>query len=297
MTRVSRAPANRLLTPSEHRAAAWGAADMSNAEGSQDQSKITSRGRAWSSILGTVGVIWSLVVVLGSAIGLTWAVYHYATTSARFAIKDVQTNALTRVTKEQVLANSGITLGDNLFKLNVGNVEGRLLKNPWVSQVRVTRHLPSSIQIELQEREAAALALVAGQLFLVNRQGETFKPASTEDPSDLPLITGVTVDDGPRDTSLCRQRISLALDVLNYYSQSHLAKSYSPQEVHLTPGGEVTMTLGHKGTTLYLGVGPWSKKFTMAERVLSRLQAHRSTPALIFMDNRANPNRVVVRLN
>ena len=188
MIRVSRARANRLLTPSEHRAAAWGAADMSNAEGSQDQSKVTSRGRAWSSISGTLRVLWSLVVVLGSAIGLTWAVYHYATTSARFAIKDVQMNALTRVTKDQLLANSGITLGDNLFKLNVGNVEGRLLKNPWVSQVRVTRHLPSSIQIELQEREAAALALVMGQLFLVNRQGDTFKPASTEDPTGRPTV-------------------------------------------------------------------------------------------------------------
>lgn len=297
MTRDSRARSNRLLTPSEQRSAAWGAADMANNDGSQDQSTITSRARAWSSISGAVRVLWSLVVVLGSAIGLTWAVYHYATTSARFAIKDVQMNVLTRVTKDQLLADSGITLGDNLFKLNAGNVEARLLKNPWVAQVRVTRHLPSSIQIELQEREAAALALVMGQLFLVNRQGETFKSASTEDPSDLPLITGVAVDDGPRDTALYRQRISLALDVLHHYSQSHLAKSYSPQEVHLTPGGEAILTLGHKGTTLYLGVGPWSKKFVMAERVLSRLQAHRSTPALIFMDNRANPNRVVVRLN
>ena len=297
MTRDARAHANRLLTTSEQRAAAWRTADMNSADGCQDQSTVTSRGRAWASIADALRVLWSLVVVLGSAIGLTWAVYHYATTSVRFAINDVQTNTLTRVTKDQVLADSGITLGDNLFKLNVGNVEGRLLKNPWIAQARVTRRLPSTIHLELQEREAAALALVMGQLFLVNRQGETFKPASTEDPSDLPLITGVTVDDGPRDTALYRQRISLALDVLNHYSQCHLAKSYAPQEVHLTPGGEAVMTLGHKGTTLYLGVGPWSKKFVMAERVLARLQAQRSTPALIFLDNRANPNRVVVRLN
>jgi cell division protein FtsQ len=262
-----------------------------------DRSGITSRRGAFAWLSGAIKVVWSLIVVLGSALGLTWGVYHYATTSARFATKEIQVQGATRLTREQVLVASGIKLGDNLFKLDLPLVEKRLLNNPWLAQVRVTRRLPSTVGIELQEREAAALALVMGQLFLVNRQGESFKAATAEDPSDLPLITGVAVEDGSNDTALYRQRIALALDVLNHYSQSRLSKSYQPQEVHLTPGGEAIMTVGHKGTTLYLGVGPWSKKFVMAERVLARLQAQRSSPALVFLDNRANPDRVVVRVN
>lgn len=297
MMRDAKARPNRLLRAPARRAMTWDDADASDVAQPLDGSSVISRQRGVARVLIAFKVLWSLAIVLGSALGLAWGVYRYATTSARFAVKDVVAQGFSRLSKEQVLAESGIRLGENLFKLDLALVERRLLRNPWVAQVRVARRLPSSVDIEIQEREAAALALVLGQLFLVNRQGETFKPVTPQDPTDLPLITGIAVEDGPRDTSLYRQRIALGLDVLSHYSQSRLAKSYQPQEVHLTPGGEAIMTLGHKGTTLHLGTGPWSSKFVMAERVLARLQAQRSSPAIVFMDNRANPNRVVVRVN
>jgi len=87
------------------------------------------------------------------------------------------------------------------------------------------------------------------------------------------------------------------LDVLNHYAQVKLSRTYPAEEVHLTPGGEVVLTVGHKGIALYLGFGPWSKKLALAERIFSKLQAQRSTPSLVFLDNRAHPERVVVRVN
>jgi cell division protein FtsQ len=298
MTRDARARANRFIVAEGRRGSISGAFDPRASDDLSEHSTVTVRVQSFPRLFGAIlRILWGLSLVLGSAVGIAWAVYHYATTSPRFAVKEVQVQGCTRMTNQQVLSGSGIVLGDNLFKLNLGTVEIRLLKNPWFSQVKVTRKMPSTISVEIQEREAAALAVITGQLFLVNRLGEPFKEASSDDPSDLPMITGISVDDGPRDLGLFRQRIALGLDVLNHYSQCRLSKSYSPEEVHLTPGGEVVMTLGHKGTTLHLGVGHWSKKFAMAERILARLQAQRSTPALIFLDNRANPDRVVVRVN
>ena len=298
MTRDARARANRYVAVPGQRGSISSAYEKHVSDELSEHSAITTRVQSFPRMLAAIlRILWGMSLVLGSAVGIAWAVYHYATTSPRFAVKDVQIQGSTRMTNQQVLSGSGIVLGDNLFKLNLGTVEKRLLKNPWFAQVKVTRKMPSTICVEIQEREAAALAVITGQLFLVNRLGESFKEASSDDPSDLPMITGISVDDGPRDLGLFRQRITLALDVLNHYSQSRLSKAYSAEEVHLTPGGEVVMTLGHKGTTLHLGVGQWSKKFVMAERILARLQAQRSTPALIFLDNRANPDRVVVRVN
>jgi cell division protein FtsQ len=105
------------------------------------------------------------------------------------------------------------------------------------------------------------------------------------------------VDSAPRDSGLEKQRLAVALDVLNHYSQSKLFRTHPPEEVHLTPGGEIILTVGHKGTAVYLGVGPWSKKFALAERIFAKLQGQRSTPSLVFLDNRAHPERVVVRVN
>ncbi len=155
MMRDSRARSNRVVRVPEHRGAGRAMADP---RGGDEHSTVTSRPRKRSWVFAALKVVWSLVVVLGSAIGLTWGASHYATTSARFAIRDVQLEGDVRVTKDQVLRESGIRLGDNLFRLDLAKARERLLANPWLSQVRITRHLPSTIAIELQEREASALA-------------------------------------------------------------------------------------------------------------------------------------------
>jgi cell division protein FtsQ len=286
VNRFVKAPAQRLLRA---------VPDENESEHSKVMERLPRAMPLWKSILT---VLWGVTIVLGTAAGVTWAIFHYATTSPRFAIRELQVKGNSRVTEQQLRTDSGISLGDNLFKLNLTDVERRLLKNPWIESAKVTRRLPSGVNVEIQEREAAALALIASRIFLVDRLGHSFKEvAEPTDPTDMPMITGVSVDNASGDLGLVRQRIVLGLEVLNHYARSRLSKSFPAQEVHLTPGGEVIMTIGHKGTTLNLGAGPWSKKFAMAERILARLQAQRSMPAQIFLDNRANPDRVVVRVN
>ncbi len=244
-----------------------------------------------------IRALWGIVVVVGIAVGVTWGVYRYTTTSPRFAVREVQVNGLARVTRDSILQTSGISLGDNLFKLDLGVVEARLMKNPWVREAHVTRKLPSTLRVDIEEREAAAIAVILGHLFLVTRMGDPFKEVATDDPSDLPSITGVVVDDAPRDAGLEKQRLSIALEVLHHYSQTRLSRIYPTEEIHITPGGEVVLMAGPKGMALYLGFGPWPKKLGLAERILAKLQAQHSTPSLVFLDNRAHPERVVVRVN
>jgi cell division protein FtsQ len=242
-------------------------------------------------------IVWGFIVVVGIAVGVTWGVYHYTTTSPRFAVKEIQLTGAIRTTRDDVLQLAGISLGDNLFKINPLAVEERLVKDHWIRQAHVTRGLPTTLHVEIEEREAVAVAVVAGHLLLVTQQGDAFKEVAPEDPSDLPSITGVAIDDAPRDSALEKQRILVAMDVLRHYSQVKLSRVYPAQEVHLTPGGEAILMVGAKGIALHLGVGPWYKKFAMAERIFAKLQAQRSAPSLVFLDNRAHPEKVVVRVN
>lgn len=296
MTAPARASGNRYVTPRKRVAPVTKPHECSGEE-SSEYSGVTARDRLQARLQSVWGTLGAALLVLGSATSVAWGVYHYATNSPRFAIRNIAITGNSRVTREQVLNGAGITMGGNLFQTQLPGVENRLLKNPWISEVRVARLLPATIQIEVHEREAAALALVAGRLLLVNRQGESFKEFTAGDPGDLPLITGATLEEDPNDVGLLRQRIARGLDVLTAYSQSRLSKAYGAQEVHLTPGSEAVITLGHKAITLHLGAGPWPKKFEMAERIVARLQAQHASASVIFLDNRANPNRVVVRVN
>ncbi len=295
MTRTRQANARRVFTaPSEQN---WADESPDDRLFEEDAVHESQKSRFLLISGRIIRLVWGVLVVIGCAVGVTWGVYRYTTTSPRFAIKDIQISGTARTTRESLIKASGVSLGDNLFKLNLSVTENRLLKDPWIRDVHVSRQLPSTLHVEIDEREASAVTVLAGHLLLVTRQGETFKEFANEDPSDLPTITGVTVNDTPRDMSLEKQRMGVALDVLNHYAQTKLSRTYPAQEVHLTPGGEIVLMVGHKGIALYLGFGPWSKKLVLAERIFAKLQALRSTPSMVFLDNRAHPERVVVRVN
>jgi cell division protein FtsQ len=151
--------------------------------------------------------------------------------------------------------------------------------------------------VELVEREASAVAAIGDQLYLVTRAGEPFKLLEEGDPFDLPVVTGINADNLARDREREIERIALGLEILRHYERVPMSKIHPAQEIQIVPGGEAVLTVGGKNPiTLHLGSGPWRKKLLMAERVIGRLAAKGRVPGIVFLDNTAHPERVVVRM-
>ena len=246
----------------------------------------------WSALKLASG----LVVVISASLAVAWSAHHYALTSPRFAIHTVDLVGAHRLTLEQVKTESGANVGLNIFALDSDAAEKKLLENPWISSVKVTRRLPSTLRVELSEREAAAVVPLADKLYLVTREGEPFKEIAPGDPYDLPLITGASPENLARDRTREIERIQTGLEVLHQFERISLSKIYPVQEVHLADAGDVTVTAGREGVTLELGTGPWRKKLLMAEEVVGELRKKGRTPGIVFLDNTAHPERVVVRM-
>ncbi len=246
----------------------------------------------WSALKLASG----LAVVVGASLSVAWSAHHYALTSPRFAIRTVDLVGAKRSSLEQVKAQSGVNLGDNIFALDSDAAERKLLENPWISEVKVTRRLPSTLRVELTEREAAAVVALAEHIYLVTREGVPFKEVQPGDPYDLPLITGASPENLARDRTREIERVQTGLEVLRQFERVPLSKVYPAEEVHLADAGDVTLTCGKDGVTLELGTGPWRKKLLMAEEVVGELRKKGRTPGIVFLDNQAHPERVVVRM-
>lgn len=246
----------------------------------------------WSALKLASG----LAVVVGASLAVAWSAHHYALTSPRFAIRVLDVVGAKRSTLEELKAQSGVSVGRNIFALDTELAERQLLENPWISEVKVTRRLPSTLRIELLEREASAVVLLGEHLYLVTREGVPFKEVRAGDPYDLPLITGASPENLARDRKREIERIQTGLEVLRQFERVPLSRVYPPEEVHLADAGDVTLTCGKDGVTLELGTGPWRKKFLMAEEVVGELRKKGRTPGIVFLDNQAHPERVVVRM-
>ena len=253
-------------------------------------------GRALSKLLSIFKLAIGVALVVCASVGVAWGARRYAVTTPRFSIRQLEIDGCKRKSDLQIARLAGIELGSNIFAVDLDNAKRRLLEDPWIAKVTITRRLPTTLQVELTEREASAVVAIDGRLYLVTPTGEPFKQLTDGDPFDLPVITGVQPANLSRDRPREVERIQTALQVLRHYQRLAMSAVHVAQEVHLTEGGGVVLTVGKRGITLHLGRGPWKQKLLMAERVTDRLRRRGREPGIIFLDNQAHPERVVVRM-
>jgi cell division protein FtsQ len=253
-----------------------------------------------AGVLGRVALalklLAGLAVVVVASSAVAYSLHRYALTTHRFAIQKIDLHGGRRVTVEKVRAAAGIELGKNLFAFDTKKAEEALLGDPWVSSARVTRELPGTLRVELTERDAYAVAILGDRPWLVTREGEPFTEIRLDDPYDLPVLSGVSAQALARDRAGAVERLKTGADLLRQYERLGVAKVHAAQEVALGSSGHAVLTVGKGGITLELGRPPYARKLAMAERVIGELSKKGRAPGIVFLDNEAHPERVVVRM-
>lgn len=128
-----------------------------------------------------------------------WRGYKEITTTERLAIETIEIAGAFRVSEDDIHDLAGIEEGDNILSFRESVVAGKIRRNPWIKEVDISRGLPSTVTIEVTEREPLALVKLDA-MYVMDTSGVVFKKYSPEDGLDLPVITGLSAD-GLRDTS------------------------------------------------------------------------------------------------
>jgi cell division protein FtsQ len=124
-----------------------------------------------------------LLVALGVAL---WRVSG----SSLFGLSDVEVTGARNVTEAQVVAASGVRVGEPVLRLDLSKVRKRVERLPWVAHAAVVRVPPSGIRIEVTERIPAATVTGAGRWWLVAGDGVVLR-ATTARPGAIPYVSQV----------------------------------------------------------------------------------------------------------
>jgi cell division protein FtsQ len=250
------------------------------------------RSRLAEAVKLTAGVS----VVLAASIAVAWGARRYVTTSPRFAVRTVLVDGARKRSAAQVASAGGVAVGKNIFALDLVAAGQMLTQDPWIEKATVTRKLPSTVSITVVEREAAAAVVIGGDLYLATRDGELFKKLGPDDPSDLPLLTGITAEQVARDRPGVVLAVKRALDVAEDVDRAGVGKRYPIQELHIEKDGSLVLTIGKEAIALHLGLPPYRDKIEQASRVLTEVSRRKANASVLFLDNNAHPERVVVRM-
>lgn len=236
------------------------------------------------------------IVVVAASIAVAWGARRYVMTSPRFAVKTIAVDGTRRRTAQDVARFGSLEVGKNIFQIDLIAAGTAIAEDPWIERATVTRKLPGTIQVTVVEREAAAMASIGGELYLATRDGDLFKKVVSEDPSDLPVITGILPDLVAHDRAGAVIQVKRSLDVAEDIERAGIARRYPIQEIHIEKDGSLVVTIGKEGIALYLGQAPYKAKIAEGARVLNEVGKRRANASVIFLDNDAHPERVVVRM-
>lgn len=237
------------------------------------------------------------IVLTGLTCALVWSsieLRRWALTSPFFLLKETSFDGLHRAHPGELLKLSGLTVGQNLWSLDVDALERTMAAHPWVREVHVRRHFPSSVTVEVAEHVPAALG-VLGDLYLLNEDAEPFKRLQPEDGLDLPLITGVDREGYLADETRARESLRRALGMVAAYSAARAGKSERLSEVRVVGDGLVLML--SDGTQVRMGEGATEEKLQRLARVREGLKGKGLSAEVIHLDNRARPGWVAVKIS
>lgn len=110
------------------------------------------------------------LLLVGSPAALT----AWVLTSPEFTVREIAVSGADRVSEDWVRETLDGVAGSSVFDIVPGEIERRLLSHPWLARVGVRKRLPDRIEVELVERQPAALFRRDGDLLFVDLEGEVF---------------------------------------------------------------------------------------------------------------------------
>ena len=137
-------------------------------------------------------LVWSVVAVL-AVLGCSKLIG-----SPLFGLSAVQVRGTSMLSADEVVAASGVRLGQPYLSVDPAAVRHRLLQAlPRVGRAEVRRDYPSSLRITVVERTATASIAAGGRYWLVAADGTVLEPSAAR-PDGVPFVAGVPVPGAPR---------------------------------------------------------------------------------------------------
>ena len=116
------------------------------------------------------------------------------TMSVFFKVSKIEVSGNNKYTKEEIISASGIHTGDNLFFINrIGAGSRIVVKLPYIDSVKITRSLPNSVTITVEESKAAACIEANGEIWSISRTGKFLGKLSEKDAALLAQVKGLSV--------------------------------------------------------------------------------------------------------
>ena len=279
------------------------------ATGQQTAVRKPRTGRTFSRMLGWGGkaarVIWkaaritgggalALILLASLSAGLVIG-YYYLTHSQYFMVKKVILSGLKRVSREEILRRTQLDRSVNIMTLKLNRLAGSLKENPWIGRATITRKLPDTVIIQIEERKPRTLLSLGSRLYYMDESGLPFKKVDPLEAPELPIVTGFTPLDIQERQRFFRDDIEQVFDLLETLTmRNDQFRLANVSEIHFDEVRGLTLFTRRDNVQVKVGFGGYHTKFRRLGRTMAHLKIQGEGDDLIYFNLECSP-RVIVR--
>ena len=108
-----------------------------------------------------------------------------ALTAPIFNITEIQVKGNSKVATNTIISLSGLKSGENIFKFN-SSIEQKIKENRYIDTVQVSRKLPGTVNIKVEEREVKYQVNLINSYVYIDKNGYILENASEK--KNVPVI-------------------------------------------------------------------------------------------------------------
>lgn len=178
----------------------------------------------------------------------------FALTSPIFNIKDIKILNNNQISSDTIISLSGLKYEENIFKFYYKNIIEKIKENPYVENVKLSRKLPNTVEIEIEERVAKYSVEYMEKYAYINNQGYILE--ISEDSNQLPIILGVSTTEenivpGNRLNNDDLTKLEDVIKIMNSAKENNLDTKVT--SIDISDKSEYSIYLEEEKKKVYLG--------------------------------------------
>ncbi len=236
-------------------------------------------------------------VALVAASGAFILTHDYFTQTNHFLARQIVVSGMERLNRQQVLELAGIGPQTNILSVNLATTRKRLLADPWIAEVTVSREIPSGLHVHIREEVPLALLdMGAGEGYLINVAGEVFKRKSGSDSNDLLQVQGLGHADLPVAGQPASEAFRAVMTLLRLAGEKNSALPLAGiRLIQMDREIGATVFSGQENRTVKLGFGRYAEKCAALGQLMARLRGDSRLSRYQVIDL-FDVNRIVITL-
>ena len=230
------------------------------------------------------------VILIAACFYGIFAGYRFATDSSYFAVNKVTWVGNQYLSMEEIAPWAGPVAGENIFRVDLGEISQKLAKHPWVQTASIRRVFPQGLHINITERIPFA-RIQLDQIYMMDSYGVLLGPAE-EKFYGLPLLTGIAVKNPTPGYNVANKEVTGGLKAMYDFNQLPIFEENPIDTVHMRNHSRMTFLTRNRDLEIHMRSNTVPESFKNLKLALDAISEDKG--ALSYIDL-SFKNKVVVK--